>query len=234
MIQNASTWVVFGIPLLALVASSLFFAINRARDAVLTFAVTAWFVVSGLFALSGLPMKWDMKPPPMVLGFVSFVLVTVFLARSRYGRSLVRETPVHLLIATQAFRFPLELVMHRAAQDGVMPMQMSYSGFNFDIVTGITALPVAYLTYKGLGPAWLAKAWNLLGTVTLVVVLVIALGSTPPIHAFGESPDRINIWIAQFPFIWLPAVMVVFAATAHIALWRKGTMQDKPKGAEAA
>ncbi len=30
--------------------------------------------------------------------------------------------------------------MNRAAEEGVMPVQMSYSGFNFDILTGLLGL----------------------------------------------------------------------------------------------
>jgi hypothetical protein len=216
-----SPLVLFGIPALALVASSLFLAILRARDTVLVFLVTGWFVLTGLFAASGLGMKWDARPPPMLLAFVVFFAVSAALSRSRYGASLATETPMYLLIGAQAFRLPLELLMHRAGIEGVMPMQMSYSGLNFDIVTGATAVPVALLVAKGRAPRWLPVLWNALGSATLLVVVTIAALSTPPIHGFGESPEKLNIWISQFPFVWLPAVMVQFAFVSHVALWRQ-------------
>jgi hypothetical protein len=216
-----SPLVLFGIPLLALVASSTFLAITRSRDLKLVLLVTAWFMVTGIFAVSGLGMKWDMKPPPMVLAFVLFFAASVLLTRSKHGRALVESTPVYVLVGAQVFRFPLELLMHQAGLEGVMPMQMSYAGYNFDIVTGITALPIAYAIAKGKAPSWLALAWNTLGSATLLIVVVIAIVSTPPVHAFGDSPEKLNIWIAQFPFVWLPAVMVQFAFISHVTLWRK-------------
>jgi len=53
---------------------------------------------------------------------------------------LARGTPLAVLVIVQSFRLPLELAMHRAFVEGLMPVQMSYSGLNFDIVTGTTAL----------------------------------------------------------------------------------------------
>jgi hypothetical protein len=216
-----SPLVLFGIPLLALVASSTFLAITRSRDLKLVLLVTAWFVVTGIFAASGWGMKWDFRPPPMMLAFLVFFAVSMLLLRSKHGQSLVEHTPLYVLVGAQAFRFPLELVMHQAGMDAVMPMQMSYTGYNFDIVTGITALPVALALAKGKAPTWLALVWNTLGSVTLLIVVLIAVVSMPPIHAFGTSQDKLNIWIAQFPFVWLPAVMVQFAFVSHVALWRK-------------
>lgn len=47
------------------------------------------------------------------------------------------------IIGIQSFRFPLELLMHRAATTGLMPPQMSYSGRNVDILSGLLAIVVA-------------------------------------------------------------------------------------------
>ena len=40
------------------------------------------------------------------------------------------------LVGVQAFRLPLELLMHRAGGLGIMPPELSYGGYNYDIVTG--------------------------------------------------------------------------------------------------
>ena len=52
-----------------------------------------------------------------------------------------------MLVGVQGFRLPLELAMHRMYERGIMPVQMSYSGLNYDILTGIRALVVAALVY---------------------------------------------------------------------------------------
>lgn len=175
-----------------------------------------WFAV----ASSGLLRDFDARPPRLMLVFGGTLAMSLALAFSPVGRRL-SELPVWLLIAVNGFRLPLELVMHEAATQGIMPVQMSFSGWNFDIVTGVTALVVAALEWKGRAPRPLIFAWLALAFVTLGIVVTIALVSTPMIHAFGTAPAQLNTWVADAPYVWLPTVMVVFAFTTQVVLARK-------------
>ena len=56
-----------------------------------------------------------------------------------------------------------------------MPVQISYSGLNFDIVPGITALIVGALLATGRAGVRTARAWNVTGTLLLVNIIVISL-----------------------------------------------------------
>jgi hypothetical protein len=101
-----------------------------------------------------------------------------------------------------------------------MPVQMSYSGLNFDIVTGITALIVGALLATGRTGVRTARAWNVMGTLLLVNIILIAGLSTPtPWRVFREGPA--NVWIATEPYVWLPTVMVAFAILGHIVIYRR-------------
>jgi hypothetical protein len=73
-----------------------------------------------------------------------FVMAFTF-GFSPYGRDGAAHLSLATLIGLQAFRFPLELVMHHAGTLGIMPVELSYSGYNFDIVTGIGALVLWFL-----------------------------------------------------------------------------------------
>jgi hypothetical protein len=129
--------------------------------------------------------------------------------------------PVALLVGAQAFRLPLELVMHQAALEGTMPPQMTYSGSNFDIVTGATALLVGGMAARGRAPRWLLLVWNGLGSLLLANILLIAVASLPAVAAFGREPERLNTWVAYFPYVWLPAGLVSTALLGHVLLWRR-------------
>jgi len=102
-----------------------------------------------------------------------------------------------------------------------MPPQMTYTGWNFDITTGIGALLVARLVARGRAPRWLVLAWNAWGTLMLVTIVSIAIASLPTFAAFGREPARLNTWVAYFPFVWLPAGLVSAAVLGHVLLWRR-------------
>ena len=69
--------------------------------------------------------------------------------------------------------------MHRAAIAGIMPDVMTYTGYNFDIVTGATAVPLALYAWRRPVPRWLIVLWNVTGQILLFVVAVVALAASP-------------------------------------------------------
>lgn len=181
--------------------------------------LVGWLVGTLVLAATGVLRQFDLRPPPLLI-FLAIVLVgATWIACSGVGLRLARGLTFTALVGMQAFRWPLELLMHRAAAEGVMPVQMSYGGRNFDIVTGITAALLALTLARRPLPRAVVAAWNVLGAVLLANILVVALISTPFFAAFG--PDRLNTWIAYPPFVWLPAVMVPVALAGHIVIFRK-------------
>ncbi|HKV98947.1 MAG TPA: hypothetical protein VJN96_03935 [Vicinamibacterales bacterium] len=175
--------------------------------------------VQFVLAARGVLAEWHRVPPPFPLLIAASVMLAVVVASSAIGARAADRLSFAALIGYQSFRLPLELVMHRAASDGLMPVQMSFSGWNFDILTGLTAIPVAILASRGRATRGLIVAWNLLGSLLLVNIVSIAVASLPTFAAFG--PDRLNTWVADPPYVWLPGVLVPAALFGHLLTWRK-------------
>lgn len=195
---------------------------QRVRSTLIAAALAlVWLIATWTVSATGVLGRFDRLPPPFAFLFLSVVIVSVSLGLGPIGTALVQGLPLWGLVLAQAFRLPLELVMHQAALERVMPNQMSYSGGNFDVVTGSTALLVAALLATRRAGRGLAKAWNIMGALLLANVLTIALLSTPTFAVFGSTPERLNIWVAYPPFIWLPTIMVVAAFAGHIVVGRK-------------
>jgi len=155
----------------------------------------------------------------MALAMVAVVCAAFGSSLSSAGKFLATGLSLTALVGFQVFRLPLELVMHEAAVAGVMPPQMTFTGWNFDIVTGLTAGVLAPLVALGRAPRWLVLAWNVMGLGLVLVVMTIGFVSTPMIGAFGDR--ALNTWIAYFPFVWLPAVMVAAAIAGHVLVFRR-------------
>ena len=181
-------------------------------------AVVGWMAATYAAAQSGVLARFDLRPPPFMLLALAVGLLGPLLAWSAAGTALVEGLPLAWLVGLQAFRLPLELVMHQAYQLGLMPVQMSFSGNNFDIVTGITAAMLAVTLAFRTVPPWMVWAWTLAGLGLLANIVAIAIASSPLIQAFG--PERVNTWVMQAPYVWLPAVMVVTAWSGHLVIWR--------------
>lgn len=192
------------------------------------FTIGLWMAITAALASSGTLGDFQARPPPLVVLMAFVVVASLAIAFSPFGTRLARDVPLAWLIGYQGFRFPLELVMHWAADEGVMPVQMSYDGRNLDIITGVTAIVVAWMVARGWGTRRTPWLWNILGTGLLINILVVAVLSLPIFARWG--PDQLNLWITHAPFIWLPTVLVPFALIGHLLLWRRllGRYDDAP------
>ncbi len=225
---TAPPWLISGfvfLPMLVVLAVLLgvSVAVRRAGSSRLAYWLVALLLVGAMggslaLALDAALAKFDGGVAAFLPLTAACIALWVVIAASRVGRA-VAALPVAALIAFHVFRLPLELMMHAAASAGVMPRQMSYSGWNFDIVTGITALLVAPLAAFGGVTRSALLAWNALGSALLLVIVIVAVVSSPPWLAFGA--DNANTWVAYAPFVWLPTVLVPAAAAGHIVLWRR-------------
>lgn len=180
-----------------------------------------WMAAWVLVARSGALLDFARRPPPMLLMMLATVAAGLGIGLSPLGRRLAHGLPLAALVGFQAFRLPLELIMDRAARAGVMPVQMSFEGWNFDIVTGASAILVAGLLATGRAPRALAVVWNVVGIALLANIGAIAVASTPLIHAFGTEPRQVNTWVAETPFVWLPTVFVALAIAGHVVTTRR-------------
>lgn len=190
----------------------------RRAGAVVAAASAIWMMATWMAAASGALQAWDRMPPPFALLLVGVITVSLALAFSRAGGHLATFVPLWALVAVQSFRLPLELAMHRMSDRGIMPPQMTYTGRNFDILTGASAIVVAALVARGIGGRRLVMLWNVAGFALLINIIVVAVLSTPAFASFG--PDRLNTFVTYVPFVWLPAVMVSAALAGHLIIAR--------------
>jgi len=181
----------------------------------------AWLALTAGLALTGELARFDRTPPLLALMLPLIFAVPIGLALSPFGRRLAAALPVVTLVGLQTFRLPLELVMHRAGALGIMPTELSYSGYNFDILTGLGALALFLALRATRVPRGLVWAWNLWGLGCLGVIAWIARNAAPMVRAFGDDPRHVNTWVLYFPYVWLPTVLVMIALAGHLVLTRK-------------
>lgn len=189
--------------------------LHRSDAARLAILFLAALGVTAALALAGITQRFDAVPPPALPVAGGLLLGTVALGLSRLGHRL-SLLPLGLLVGFQAFRIGVELLIHQAVVEGIAPPQLSWSGRNLDIITGILAIPVGLLaTRLPRAALWL---FDLIGLGLLINVLAVAILSMPtPFQQF--TPD--NTWVGFFPFIWLPAGLVTFALLGHVVLTRR-------------
>lgn len=193
---------------------------KRKQRRVLTAAVviiTAWVAVLSVASLRGFFADFNALPPRPLLAIVLPMAAIMVFAFSSAGTQLLRATPPQWLILPQAFRIVVELLLLLAFLAGKLPEQMTLEGRNWDILTGLLAVPAGYFCFvkKSSRPFPIAVAFNILGLLLLFNILVVAALSMPtPMRHFMNEPA--NTLVAYFPFILLPGVLVPIAFGLHV------------------
>lgn len=206
--------VVFFLCIVAGTAASL-----AAKSKPLGEGVLVWLAITGLVGWLGLVRDFQRLPPPMLVLLLAAVVLTVVTAMSRVGSRLVSEAGIIWLVGMQAFRIAVEIFLDWGHRVNLVPVQMTFEGRNWDIVSGVSAAGVAWLAAKGRAPRWLILFWNCVGLALLLNIVVIAILSMPtPLRRFHNEPA--NSFIAYFPYIWLPTFLVQVALFGHLLVFR--------------
>ncbi|MGE0283485.1 MAG: hypothetical protein AB7P20_23120 [Rhizobiaceae bacterium] len=182
---------------------------------------------SAAVSTSGFLANFDATPPYLMRFILPHVVFTLIIGTiSPYGRRLALGLPIAALVGLQAFRIPVEFLLHEFYREGLAPIQVTYLDRNLDVLTGVTAIPVAWLAASGKAPRWLLFVWNWLGLALLLNVVGVALTSMPgPFRLFMNEPSA--RFIADFPYIFVPTVFVTTALFGHVLLFRRLHLEAK-------
>lgn len=173
-----------------------------------------WVGLIGFLAIKGFFADFTKMPPRPGFTVLLPLPVILVIAFSKKGSELLSAVPAYWLIGMQAFRILVELLLWRTFLQNLLPIQMTFEGYNFDVLGGILAIPFAMIIKKKWSPKF-SLAYNIIGLVLLLNIVVIAILSMPtPLRYFMNEPP--NTLVGQFPFIYLPAVLVVIAYSLHI------------------
>ncbi len=218
VVPNPSTPLALGFLVLVLVVAGLVVALVRragGSTARMTVGLALWLAATHALAVSGILV--DAVPPKSMLLFVPALVLTLwFGTRSRAAAALVERAPLAALVGLQAFRLPLELLMHAWAEEGALPPQMTFAGQNWDILTGVAALLVAPFASRSRSLVWV---WNILGLGLLFNIVSVAIMSVPgPLRVFLNDPP--NVLVMRELYIWLPTFLVQVALAGHIIVIR--------------
>ena len=183
-------------------------------------ALGLWLLITGVLARSGWLSNFAAIPPRIGVPVIGGWVLAIVIALGPLGGRIIERVGVGTLVAIQSFRIAVEIVLTMLYHAGIVPVQMTLEGYNWDIFTGLTAPFVAWLIARGRLSATALLVWNMVGTALLLNIVAISILSMPiPLRMFHNEPA--NTFIATLPFIWLPSFLVPMALCGHLLVFRR-------------
>lgn len=177
----------------------------------------AWLVLQSAVSLSGFYQNTQSLPPRFLLLVVPGVVATVFFLVSPKGRQLLARLNSWWLLALHVVRVPVELVLYGLYREKLVPVQMTFEGWNFDVFSGLSALVVLLAYQYGRAGKKVLLVWNLVCLLLLLNIVVTAVLAAPtPFQKLAF--DQPNLAVFYFPFTLLPGFVVPLVLFSHVAM----------------
>lgn len=188
---------------------------------VLIFLLPFWLLLTGFLATTPFYRDPSTMPPRVFLYGVWPATALIIAYFVFFRRAFIEKLSLKHLALLHTVRFPVELVLLWLFQAGQVPQLMTFEGWNFDILSGITAPIVYFLAFRNDDAnRTLLIGWNViaLGLLANIVTLAVLSFQSPMQRLAFEQP---NIGVTFLPFIWLPAIIVPIVLFSHMAsLWQ--------------
>jgi hypothetical protein len=174
-----------------------------------------WAVFTGALSYNGFYLDTEGLPPRIMTVLVPSAVLVIY----AYRRLKVASLNLSWLIAIHILRIPVELLLYRLFLEGLVPVSMTFKGWNLDILSGLTAIGILALHLKGRLSLSLLRVWNVMVLVLLSIIVSIAILSAPsPLQAMAF--DRPNLAVLRFPYTWLPAIVVPVVLLSSLYIFK--------------
>ncbi len=177
-------------------------------------ALVGWVIFVSAWSLSGMMQNFSRFPMNMVPVLAIPLIAILVVTFSKTTKEILTHVEPQAIIRLQSFRIFVELVIWLLFIEQMLPVQMTFEGRNLDILSGITAVIVAWLAANQKINKTVLVIWNIACLGLLINIVTVAILSMPvPFRYFFNEP--VNTAVAKFPYAFLPAFLVPLAYMLH-------------------
>ncbi|WP_420320892.1 hypothetical protein [Flagellimonas sp.] len=159
---------------------------------------------------------YDLSLPPRIPLFMVlpvFLFIVFFMFGNR-NHKVLASIPIALPIAVQSFRAVIEVLFYFTFIQGILPIQVTFEGANYDVLIGLSAIVMAVYANRPNASKKVLLAWNFIGTLVVLFAAFIFITSFYFPSIWGET--GIPIGFNQFPYLLLPTFLMPFAVFLHV------------------
>ena len=179
--------------------------------------ISIWLAYIFTLSFSGILTSFALPPRvPLLLVLPFIIFLIYFFTRSRF-KPLIDSVPPHWLVYFQSFRIGVELLIWYTFMKGVFPHHVTYEGYKFDILAGLTAPVIGYLVAKqATGSKTILIIWNILGLLLLFNVVFIFNTITYFPQLWHHGASILKVKYGMLPLALLAGVFMPAAVFMHV------------------
>ncbi|MEQ8925162.1 MAG: hypothetical protein RLO81_05075 [Fulvivirga sp.] len=178
--------------------------------------------IVGLLSYLKFYQNTEALPPRFIFLIIPSIIIVIYSLK----KIDVSKVNLFFLLMIHLLRIPIEIILFQLYELGLIPKLMTYAGWNWDILSGIAAIPILALFVINKLNKKILFLWNLSALILLAIIVFSAIFSAPSVIQLLAF-DQPNIAVLQFPFVWLPSVVVPIVLLSHILIFKYIKQENK-------
>ena len=215
MIENLPIWIDLTL-IFTCVLTIILFHFSNGGPKKLTLLIIVWSIMQSILAYIGFYQNTDYIPPRFGLVLIPIICLIIYGLLPRQQKWFFETRQIKISTFLHSVRIPIEIVLFGLFTNDMIPELMTFEGRNYDILVGVTAPIIGWLSLKEKISNKILKVWNIIALFFVVFIFFNAILSAElPFQQFGfRQPNRA---VNYFPYILLPATIVPIVIWTHIS-----------------
>jgi hypothetical protein len=174
-----------------------------------------WLIYLSVISYTEVLNDFSLPPKiPLLVVMPIFVVLIISLFK-KVTTDFVSVTAVSWLIYIQGFRIIVELIIWGAYQIDLMPLVTTFEGNNYDVLVGISAIPVAYYAKNIKASRKSLILWNIAGLLVLANTVRVIITSVYFPEAMGLNSGAFGADFVSLPYLLIPGLFMPLAVYVH-------------------
>jgi hypothetical protein len=174
-----------------------------------------WLIYLSVISYSEILADFSLPPRLPLLVVLPILSVFILSLFKKATSDFVAITSVGWLIYLQGFRIIVELIIWGGYNNGMLPLITTFEGYNYDVVIGLTAVPIAYYSKRAKFSGKILVIWNIVGLLILANTVRLFISAAYFPEAIGLSSGEIGTEFIKLPYLLIAGLFMPLAVYIH-------------------
>jgi hypothetical protein len=181
----------------------------------MTVFIAIWLIYLSVLSYTEVLTDFSLPPKMPLLVVLPLIILIVISLFKKVTTDFVTTTSISWLIYIQSFRIIVELIIWGAHKQGIVPLITTFEGYNYDILVGLTAVPLAYYAKREKISPMILLFWNIASLLILANTVRLFISSAYFPIEIGLDDHIVGPEFARLPYLLIAGFFMPLAVYIH-------------------
>ena len=181
----------------------------------MTVFIAVWLIYLSVLSYTEVLTDYSLPPKMPLLVVLPLLILIIISLFKKATTDFVTTTSVSWLIYIQSFRIIVELIIWGAHKQGIVPLITTFEGYNYDVLVGLTAVPLAYYAKRDKIAPLVLVVWNFASLLILANTVRLFISSAYFPGELGHPEPLVGAEFTKLPYLLIAGFFMPLAVYIH-------------------